>query len=125
MFGEPKSGIFDIGRVPAGIDDADTALVDLLASANFAAYTSRDIMVPKRSKLLLNLGNIVQAALGLGADSGDLISRLRAEAEAVYRARGLKWQDVSKPDPRRAEHMRVADPASKCPLSVAVLTAWV
>lgn len=109
VFGEPKFGIFDIGRVPAGINDADTAMVDLLASANFAAYTSQDIMVSKRSKLLLNLGNVVQAAIGLGVDSGDLVPRLREEAEAVYRARGLKWQDVSTPDPRRAEHMRVVE----------------
>ena len=109
VFGEPNFGIFDIGRVPSGIDEADTAMVDLLLSANFAAYTSQDIMVSKRSKLLLNLGNVVQAALGLGVDSGDLIPRLRAEAEAVYRACGLTWQDVSEPDPRRAEHMRVVE----------------
>ena len=109
VFGEPNLGIFDIGCAPSGINDADNVLADLLISANFAAYTSQDIMMSKRSKLLLNLGNIVQAALGLGVNSGDLISRLRSEAEAVYRAQELKWHDVNKPDSTRAELMRVAE----------------
>ena len=109
VFGEPSFGIFDVGRVPEGTDEADSKLVAMLASANFAAYTSPDIMLSKRSKLLLNLGNVVQAALGLGVASGDLVPRLRTEAEEVYRARGLTWLDVSEPDPRRAEHLHVVE----------------
>ena len=109
VFGEPYLGIFDVGKVPAGIDDADTALVDLLKSANFAAYPSQDIMELKRSKLLLNLSNVVQAALGLGVDSGDLIPRLCAEAKAVYEARGMTWRDLKDQDPERAELMRVVE----------------
>ena len=81
----------------------------MLASAGFAAYTIPDIMVSKSRKLLLNLGNVVQAALGLGVDSCDLVPRLRAEAEYVFRARGLTWKDVSTQDPRRSEQMNVVE----------------
>ncbi|MFK7887004.1 MAG: ketopantoate reductase family protein [Gammaproteobacteria bacterium] len=107
VFGAPRFGILDVGRAQAGVDDADKALVALLASANFAAFTSTDIMASKRAKLLLNLGNVVQAALGLGADTGDIVSRLYAEAQDVYRARGLTWLDISKPDPRLEKFMQV------------------
>ncbi|MFK8030052.1 MAG: ketopantoate reductase family protein [Gammaproteobacteria bacterium] len=100
VFGDPNYGVLDIGGVQAMVDEADRALADTLASANFAAFTCHDIMLSKRSKLLSNLANIVQAAIGLGVDSGDLIPRLQAEAEAVYSARGLTWNDIGKPDPR-------------------------
>ena len=41
-------------------------------------------MQSKYGKLLLNLRNIVEAALGLGADLGRFAALLRAEAEAAY-----------------------------------------
>jgi 2-dehydropantoate 2-reductase len=105
-FGAPRHGIFDIGRFPAGEDAADAALAALLEQANIAAFVMADVMASKHGKLLLNLGNIVEAALGVDADTRPLRARLRAEAETAYRAAGIPWRDVGAKDPRRDALLR-------------------
>ncbi|MCB1366539.1 MAG: ketopantoate reductase family protein [Rhodobacteraceae bacterium] len=104
-FAAPRLGMFDIGRYPAGVDASDKALADILEGAGFAAFPNPDVMASKTGKLLMNLGNIAQAALGLGADTAPLRKRLRAEGEAVLAAAGIAVQDVGLDDPRREAFM--------------------
>lgn len=104
-FSVPRHGIFDIGRYPDGSNAHDTKLAEALEAANIAAFVSHDVMQSKHGKLLLNLSNILQAALGLDADYKHLEALLRAEAEAVYKAAGISWLDVGKADPRRTQLM--------------------
>jgi 2-dehydropantoate 2-reductase len=66
-------------------------------------------MASKHGKLLLNLMNVLKAALGSAADTGELGAAVRAEAEAVFRAAGIAWDDVGKDDPRRADLIRPVD----------------
>jgi len=101
----PRLGMFDIGRYPGGSDETDQVLAQLLEKAGFAAFVTDDVMPSKYGKLLMNLGNIVQAALGVGVDTRDIRTCLEKEAEAVFRAAGIAWQDVSMADPRREEFM--------------------
>ena len=99
----PRHGIFDIGRYPGGSNAHDAKLAEALEAANIAAFVSQDVMQSKYGKLILNLSNILQAALGLDADYKHLEALLRAEAEAAYRAAGIPWLDVGAADARRAQ----------------------
>ncbi len=108
-FGVPKHGIFDIGRYPGGIDAADEILAEALEEAGIAAFTLPDAIQSKYGKLLMNLGNIVDAAFGRGAEAAPIRARLRAEGEAVLAAAGIAWRDVGQADPRREALMRTGE----------------
>lgn len=103
-FGAPCNGIFDIGRFPSGAGDEDKALAEMLTGAGIQGFAIPDVMESKYGKLLLNLGNIVGAALG-DAPRKDIVARLAAEGEAVLTAAGIGWADTGLDDPRRAQFM--------------------
>lgn len=103
---EPSFGLFDIGRYPAGSDSADESLAAILGRSNMPSVVTDDVMASKYGKLLMNLTNVVQAALGGGQDQGRIPAALRAEAETVLTAAGIAWRDVDQSDPRRADLLR-------------------
>lgn len=109
VFTEPKLGIYDIGRYPRGVDADDEGMAAVLDRAGIACFPREDVMASKYGKLLLNLMNVLKAALGSAADVGELGPAVRAEAETVYRAAGIAWDDVGMEDPRRAELARPVD----------------
>ena len=89
------TGILDLGRAPDGVDDLDDRVAADLSSASFSSQPAADVMAWKRAKLLLNLGNAVEAAC---ADSDSeaakvLADRARAEGEACFTAAGWTWTD--------------------------------
>ena len=106
IFVEPRFGMFDIGRYPGGIDDADRAFAEALEAANVAAFPMEDVMTSKFGKLILNLGNIVQAAAGTGVDTSAISKRAREEGRAVLDGAGIAYLDIGENDPRRDEYMR-------------------
>lgn len=105
----PKFGLFDVGRYPKGVDDADRALVAALNASGCAGFVAEHVMRQKYGKLLLNVGNGIQAALGRDQKAPDLYDMARAEAEAVYRAAGIDWADAGDDDPRREVLIRNGD----------------
>ncbi len=105
-FGAPRRGIFDIGRYPAGSDDTVRRLVAMCEAAGIAAFAHPDIMHSKYGKLVMNLGNIVQAALGEGAEADAWMARVREEGRAVLTAAGIGFADLAT-DPRRDTLMKV------------------
>lgn len=107
-YSRPKFGILDLGRYPAGLDAADDSLAAALTQANFAAFARPDSLRSKYGKLLVNLGNILQAAVGRSPDLPALTKPLQAEAEQVYRAAGIDWE-TNDSDPRRDEFMQITD----------------
>ena len=121
-FSAPRHGMFDIGRYPEGQDAADDALAEALEAANIAAFVTPTVMESKYGKLLLNLRNVVEAALGRDADQGRFPKLLRAEAEAVLdgRRHQVARRRRGGPSPRRADapgagrrrrpHRRLLDP---------------
>lgn len=106
---EPKLGLFDIGRFPGGITAEAQRLCAVLNAADFAAFACANVMESKFGKLLLNLGNIIEAAVGPGVDASAIRTRVRAEAEKVLHAAGVSWREVGQGDPRRAALLRIAD----------------
>lgn len=108
VFAGPRMGIFDIGRYPGGSDAADTALAEALNRSRFAAFVLEDVMASKYGKLLLNLNNICEAALGKTGQTDRLAEAAREEAKQVMAAAGIAWQDVGMSNPRRKEFMQMA-----------------
>jgi len=110
----PRFGVFDIGRYPSGHDAADAQLAEVLTAGGILGCVSEDVMTQKYGKLILNLNNIVEAALGREADTRDITEALRAEGREVLRHAGITFADVGAEDPRRAEmQVRPVDGAAR------------
>lgn len=108
-YGAPCIGSFDIGRYPSGFDAADTALVARLEAAGFPSATRAAVMERKYGKLLMNLGNIVGAALGEEVDSKAVTAALKAEAEAVMAKAEIDWSDPAEEDDKRAAQLKIVE----------------
>lgn len=107
--GGPCFGMLDIGRYPQGVDADDRALAEVLTAANIQSFCDPAVMESKYGKLLMNLTNVVEAALGRDAETDDIRDLLVAEARAVYAAAGISPRDVGPGDARRAEFMQMKD----------------
>jgi 2-dehydropantoate 2-reductase len=77
----PVPGILDLGRYPYGVDTTATELADALTTASFLSDSKPDIMRWKYKKLLLNLGNAIEAICG--PESGGRVLYDRAYREGV------------------------------------------
>jgi 2-dehydropantoate 2-reductase len=86
----PVTGLLDLGRWPSGTDDIAETVAKALESATFQSVARADIARWKWGKLLLNLGNAVQALLGPGS-GGDIAGRARTEAIACLTAAGIPF----------------------------------
>jgi 2-dehydropantoate 2-reductase len=92
----PTPGGLDLGRYPTGVDDTAERLAAGLREAGFASEPRADIMRWKHAKLLMNLGNAIEALCGREAEGIDEIDALlREEGNAVLAAAGI---DVATPE---------------------------
>ena len=91
-------GILDVGRFPLGSDEVAEAIAERVAGAGFSCVASERVMRWKYAKLLMNLGNALQAAvtpadMSQDADSaaaaGEVAKRLRREALACFAAASI------------------------------------
>lgn len=100
----PVTGILDVGCYPGGVDERAEAISAAFAASSFSSVTTPDVMRFKWAKLLMNLGNSLQAAVGpMGQADGaaDLYARARAEAEAVIAAAGIDCASAEEDARRR------------------------
>jgi 2-dehydropantoate 2-reductase len=104
-FGVPHAGILDLGRYPSGGDDNAAMIAAALTRAGFASEVDPAVMASKYGKLILNLGNIIDAAVQPG-DHSRFVAAVRAEAAAVYAATGIAYRNVGDSDPRRQALMK-------------------
>lgn len=84
-----SGGLLDCGRYPHGVDATINGLAMALESAGFVARADSAIMRMKYAKLLMNLGNSLQAACGSPDGERELMKRLRNEALSCYKAAGI------------------------------------
>lgn len=82
----PVVGILDVGRFPSGVDALTRQVASAFESAGFVSEPRPDIMAWKHRKLIMNLGNAVQACCGPGDATAELRQRVRAEGEEVLSA---------------------------------------
>lgn len=102
----PVAGILDVGRYPAGRDDAAHALAEALTAAQFVSEVRDDIMAWKHRKLVVNLGNGVTAAFRPGPDADELADRARREAERVLTDAGIAVVTAERDRARRGDILR-------------------
>ncbi|MDR7251749.1 2-dehydropantoate 2-reductase [Nocardioides sp. BE266] len=97
----PTPAILDIGRIPAGTDATTAAIAEDLHLAGIESVERDDIMAWKRRKLLLNLGNGIDASFAQGEAADELAERALAEGEAVLAAAGLTVVSADEDKTRR------------------------
>lgn len=88
-WGHPVAAILDVGRYPEGIDDTAVAIAAAISGSAMVSEARPDIMCWKYRKLVMNLGNSVQALFGRESDTAPITSAARAEARAVFDAAGI------------------------------------
>ena len=82
----PVSGLLDIGRYPAGMDETAEEVAAALQASTFVSVVRPDIMRWKYAKLLMNLGNAVQALCEWDDDAKDLAAAARQEGQECLEA---------------------------------------
>ncbi|MDQ1456183.1 MAG: 2-dehydropantoate 2-reductase [Actinomycetota bacterium] len=101
----PVTGLLDIGRYPAGLDDTAHAVASALSGATFESIPRPDVMRWKYAKLLMNLANVVEALCAPGDDATALGRLVRSEGAAVLRAAGIDFASKEEDRERRGERL--------------------
>ena len=99
--GSPHNAILDIGCYPAGVDDGARSLSAAFEASGLASRPDEAIMRAKYTKLLMNLGNPLDALVDDRQASNGLYTRARAEAEACLAAAGIEYASNEEERARR------------------------
>jgi 2-dehydropantoate 2-reductase len=99
----PVTGILDVGDYPSGSDGRAPALAELFESSTFVSVPRPDVMRWKYSKLLMNLGNVVQAAFAPSTEADELARRARHEGRACLEAAGIDVASATEDRERRGD----------------------
>jgi 2-dehydropantoate 2-reductase len=103
----PVAGVLDLGPFPARAGGAEdpvaTRVAADLTAAGFASRALDDVMGWKYSKLLLNLFNAIELAVGPSVRADELLARAREEAHACYAAAGIVIPTPQQERERRSE----------------------
>jgi len=105
--GTPHNAILDIGRYPRGTDATAQAIADVFVTSGLPSRATPDVMAAKYAKLLLNLGNVVDALAADPKETVGLVQRAKEEAIACYRAAGISWTSDDDERARRAGVMEM------------------
>ena len=109
--GAPRSGILDLGRFPSGADEVTEEVAAALDTSGFSSRPDPAVMRLKYAKLLMNLGNALEAACGAAARGSDLGARARREALACYEAAGIDCASREEDAARRSDLVSVTEVA--------------
>jgi 2-dehydropantoate 2-reductase len=102
------AAIFDVGRWPAGVDPTASAVSDAFRASGFESVARPDIARWKYSKLLMNLGNPVDALCPRDDDARRLVTMAREEGEQVLAAAGIDYVSEEEDRARRGDLLRMA-----------------
>jgi 2-dehydropantoate 2-reductase len=97
----PVPGLLDVGRYPMGSDGVAGRVTAAFGDAGFDARVLDDVMRWKYRKLVLNLGNVVEAVCGPAARGGTIDQLARAEGEACLAAAGIEAASMAEDEVRR------------------------
>jgi 2-dehydropantoate 2-reductase len=101
----PVTGLLDIGRYPAGVDDVAHAVAAALSGATFESLARPDVMRWKYRKLLMNLANAIEALCAPGDDANELARLARREGSAVLSAAGIDVASIEEDRERRGDRL--------------------
>ena len=85
----PVTGALNIGCYPSGVDETVAQIAAAFESSTLLSVTDEEIMAQKYAKLVMNLGNAVEALTGPLQSGIELIRRARQEASDVFDAAGI------------------------------------
>ncbi|HIG40558.1 MAG: 2-dehydropantoate 2-reductase N-terminal domain-containing protein [bacterium] len=94
-------GILDTGRYPRGTDDLIVEVAECLERCSFSVKPDDHAMRWKYKKLLMNLGNSLQAVGEINDETADISRQMHEEALAVYKAAGIEWASDDEEKNRR------------------------
>lgn len=104
----PVTGLLDLGRYPHGVDETAHHVVEVFNASCFDSKLREQIMRWKHRKLLMNLGNAVEAVFE-PSPRQDEIDRLAVqEGEACLIAAGIDFASVEEDRARRGNLLRFA-----------------
>jgi 2-dehydropantoate 2-reductase len=107
-WGAPHPGILDVGRYPdAPVDELVRNVSDRFVAAGFLSTARPDVARWKRRKLLMNLGNAIQALVGLEGDGKRLRRLAESEGEACFAAAGMSVASVEEDEANRIGRMQI------------------
>jgi 2-dehydropantoate 2-reductase len=108
-YSSPITGLLDVGCYPSGVDATARELASALEASTFRSEPREDIMRWKYQKLLMNLGNAIEAACGPAARGSDVARLALREALACFEAAGI--EHVSREDDlaRRGDLLQMHD----------------
>ena len=109
----PVAGLLDVGRHPDGLDDTAHALAAAFSASGFGSQARPDIARWKHAKLLMNLGNALEAACGPEARRGVLAKRARQEGVAALQAAGIAFASPEEDAARRADLVQIRPVAGR------------
>jgi len=103
----PVPGILDLGRYPSGTDSVSDAVAADLAAAGFSSRPHPKVMRAKYAKLLMNLGNALEAACGSAARGSDLVRAARQEGVDCLEAAGIDYASDEEDRDRRGSILQM------------------
>jgi len=106
-FSAPVTGLLDIGRYPSGVDTTVEAIAAAFRASTFESVPRDDVMRWKYTKLLMNLGNAVEAACAPGDARNELHALVHAEGVACLDRAGVSYASAEEDRERRGERMRI------------------
>lgn len=101
-YSAPVFGVLDVGRSPSGVDDRSNAIAAALTRANFSSIAIENVMAWKYRKLLMNLGNVVEALCTKDDGRAELTERLRAEGISCLDVAAISYTSEAEDEARRA-----------------------
>jgi 2-dehydropantoate 2-reductase len=101
QFSAPMAGVLDVGRYPSGDDARAAEIAADLRRASFGSVADPAVMRAKHRKLLMNLGNALDALCGWETRGSDLFRRAVAEGQACFDAAGIDVQTAEEEAARR------------------------
>jgi 2-dehydropantoate 2-reductase len=102
----PIPGLLDIGRYPGGIDEMSGRIAAAFRGASFESVDRPDIMRWKYRKLLMNLGNSVEAVCRKPVEP-ELRRRVIEEGVACLRQAGIEFVSEEEDAARRGDRLNV------------------
>jgi 2-dehydropantoate 2-reductase len=93
---DERAGLLDVGRYPHGTDAVAETVAAAIESSRMLSEPDPAIMGKKYSKLLMNLGNALDAACGREGFTSPLGKAARAEGRAALDAAGIEVTNQAK-----------------------------
>ncbi len=103
----PVTGLLDLGRYPAGVDDRAQSIAEAIDATTFQSVARPDIMRWKYRKLLMNLANAAEALCGPEGRFTPLTKAAQAEGSAALEAAGIAVATAEEDRARRADHLQL------------------